>query len=107
MGGVVAGLYDARVSVLARKMGLHVFASASSTEEALDGFEGNGLFTHTLLNGLNNNKQADRNTDEQISLTELGSFSKAQTRDIAVAMKHKQDPLIINFGQDTPVYKLR
>lgn len=107
MGGVVAGLYDARVSVLARKMGLHVFASASSTEEALDGFEGNGLFTHTLLSGLNNNRQADSNADQQISLTELGSFSKVQTRDIAVTQKHKQDPLIINFGQDTPVYKLR
>lgn len=107
MGGVVAGLYDARVSVLARKMGLHVFASASSTEEALDGFEGNGLFTHTLLSGLNNNKRVDSNADQQISLTELGSYSKVQTHDIAVTQKHKQDPLIINFGQDTPVYKLR
>ncbi len=107
MGGVVSGLYDARVSVLAKKMGLHVFASASSAEEALDGFEGNGLFTHTLLSGLNNNKQADTNADKQISLMELGSYSKGQTKEIAARMLHKQDPLIINFGQDTPVYRLQ
>ena len=106
INGVVSGLYDARVSVLAKKMGLHVFASASSAEEALDGFEGNGLFTHTLLSGLNNNKQADTNSDKQISLIELGSYSKGQTKQIASRMLHKQDPLIINFGQDAPVYKL-
>jgi uncharacterized caspase-like protein len=107
MGGMVTGLYDARVSVLARKMGLHVFASASSAEEALDGHEGNGLFTHALLSGLNNNARADRNTDRQISLAELGLFSKEQTREIAATLKHKQEPLIINFGQDTPVYRLK
>lgn len=106
MGGVVSGLYDARVSVLAKKMGLHLFASASSAEEALDGFEGNGLFTHTLLAGLNNNKQADTNADKQISLMELGSYAKEQTNEIAARMRHKQEPLIINFGQDNPVYRL-
>jgi WD40 repeat protein len=107
MGGMVTGLYDARVSVLARKMGLHVFASASSAEEALDGHQGNGLFTHALLAGLNNNARADRNADKQISLAELGSYSKDQTREIAATLKHKQEPLIINFGQDTPVYRLK
>jgi WD40 repeat protein len=107
MGGVINGLYDARVSVLAKKMGLHVFASASSAEEALDGFEGNGLFTHTLLYGLNNNKQADTNSDKKVSLMELGSYSKRLTKEIATRMRHKQDPLIIDFGQDTPVYMLQ
>lgn len=106
MGGVVSGLYDARVSVLAKKMGLHVFASASSAEEAIDGFQGNGLFTHTLLAGLNNNKQADSNSDKQVSLMELGSYSKEQTREIAKKLSHKQDPLTINFGLDNPVYRL-
>lgn len=107
IGGVVSGLYDARVSVLAKKMGLHIFASASSSEEAIDGFEGNGLFTHTLLTGLNSNKNLDLNLDKKVSLIELGSFSKDQTRKIAKTQNHKQDPLIINFGQDNPVYLLQ
>lgn len=106
VGGIVSGLYDARVSVLAKKMGLHLYASASSTEEALDGFEGNGLFTHTLLAGLNNNRQADTNTDKQVSMVELGHYSKAQTQALAKKMQHRQDPLIVNFGLDSPVYTL-
>jgi len=106
MGGVVGGLYDARMSVLAKKMGLHVFASAGSVEEALDDFKGNGLFTHTLLAGLNNNKQVDTNADKQVSLLELGAYSKAQTKGIAEKLGHQQDPLIINFGADNSIYRL-
>jgi len=106
MDGVVSGLYDARMSVLAKKMGLHVFASSNSVEQALDGYKGNGLFTHTLLDALNNNTKADKNTDKQVSLMELGSYSKAETKQIAEGLGHAQEPLIINFGQDNPVYTL-
>ena len=54
---IVSGLYDARMSVLAKKMGLHIYASANSKEQAMDGYQGNGLFTYTLLDGLNNKKK--------------------------------------------------
>jgi len=107
MDGVVSGLYDARMSVLAKKMGLHIFASSNSVEEALDGYKGNGLFTHTLLDGLNNNTYADKNSDRIISVKELGNFSKAKTKNIAEGLGHRQEPIIINFGQDNPVYKLQ
>ena len=80
---IISGLYDARMSVLAKKMGLHIYASASSFQEAIDGYKGNGLFTYTLLDGLNNNKNADRNKDNKISLTELGEYSKTTTTDIS------------------------
>lgn len=106
IGGVVSGLYDARVSVLAKKMGLHVFAAASSIGGAIDGYKDNGLFTHTLLAGLNNNKQADANSDEKVSLMEIGRYSGAKTSEIAKQVGYKQDPLIINFGSDNPVYRL-
>lgn len=107
MDGVVNGLYDARVSVMAKRMGLHIFASASSAEEALDGYEGNGLFTHTLLNGLNNNSKPDQNSDRIVSMLELGYYARDTTKTIAQRVKHAQEPLIINFGQDSPVYLLR
>ena len=80
---IVSGLYDARMSVLAKKMGLHIYASANSKEQAMDGYQGNGLFTYTLLDGLNNNKNADKNKDNKISLTELGEYSKTTTTDIS------------------------
>ncbi|MBI3398665.1 MAG: caspase family protein [Deltaproteobacteria bacterium] len=104
---IVSGLYDARMSVLAKKMGLHIYASASDKQSALDGYQGNGLFTYTLLDGLNNKKEADRNQDNNISLTELGEYSKQTTTDISKEIGHPQTPLIINFGKDNAVYELR
>ncbi|KAF0145885.1 MAG: wd40 repeat subgroup [Nitrospirae bacterium] len=104
---IVSGLYDARMSVLAKKMGLHIYASASSKEAAMDGYQGNGLFTYTLLDGLNNNRNADKNKDNAVSLTELGEYSKQTTTEISKKIGHQQTPLIINFGKDNPVYNLR
>jgi WD40 repeat protein len=107
MDAIVSGLYDARMSVLAKKMGLHIYASASSVQEALDGYEGNGLFSHTLIEGLNNNKQADRNDDGKVSLVELGEYARTRTTDISKGLGHAQTPFIINFGKDNPLYTLK
>jgi hypothetical protein len=104
---IVSGLYDARISVLAKKIGLHIYASASSVHEAMDGYEGNGLFSYSLLEGLNSNTQADRNNDGKVSLVELGEYVKAKTTDISKSLGHAQTSFIINFGKDTPVYKLK
>jgi uncharacterized caspase-like protein len=104
---IVSGLYDARMSVLAKKMGLHIYASANDKQAAMDGYKGNGLFTYTLLDGLNNKKEADKNKDNKISLTELGEYSKQTTTEISKKIGHTQMPLIINFGKDNPVYNLR
>ncbi|MBI5638106.1 MAG: caspase family protein [Nitrospinae bacterium] len=103
---IVSGLYDARMSVLAKKMGLHIYASASSLQEALDGYEGNGLFSHALLDGLNNNRGADANADGNVSLVELGEHSKMTTVELSKKAGHIQTPLIINFGKDSPIYTL-
>jgi len=104
---IVSGLYDARMSVLAKKMGLHIYTSASSMQEAMDGYRGNGLFTHALLDGLTNNREADKNNDNKISVVELGGYSKSSTAEISKKLGHSQTPLIINFGRDNPVYGLR
>jgi len=107
MDGIIAGLYDARMSILAKKMGLYIYASADSLEEALDGYKGNGLFTHNLLDGLNDNTEADSNKDKSISLAELGNFARDKTKEIAKQLGYQQEPLIINFGQDRTVYQLQ
>jgi uncharacterized caspase-like protein len=104
---IVSGLYDARMSVLAKKMGLHIYASASDKQEAMDGYKGNGLFTYTLLDGLNNNKEADKNKDGKVTVVGLGEYSKKMTTNISKEIGHSQTPLIINFGKDSPVYKLQ
>ncbi len=103
---IVSGLYDARMSVLARKMGLHIYASASDKQSAMDGYKGNGLFTYTLLEGLNNNREADRNKDGTVTVVGLGEYSKKKTALISKEVGHSQTPLIINFGKDSPIYRL-
>ena len=104
---IINGLYDARLSVLARKLGLHVYASCSSLESALDGYQGNGLFTHNLLAGLDDNSNVDRNADQAVTVVELGNFVKTRTADLARQLGLNQTPTIIDFGRDIPVYKLR
>jgi len=104
---IVSGLYDARMSVLAKKMGLHIYASASDKQAALDGYKGNGLFTYILLDGLNNNSEADKNKEGKVTVVGLGEYSKKKTVDISKELGHSQTPLIINFGKDNPVYNLR
>jgi len=103
---IISGLYDARMSVLAKKMGLHIYASASDKQAAMDGYKGNGLFTYTLLDGLNNNKQADKNKDGNVTIVGLGEYSKKMTTNISKQIGHEQTPLIITFGKDSPIYKL-
>jgi WD40 repeat protein len=107
MDTIVSGLYDARMSVLAKKMGLHIYASASDKQAAMDGYKGNGLFTYTLLDGLNNNKEADRNKDGKVTVVGLGDYSKKKTTNISKEIGHSQTPLIINFGRDNPIYQLK
>jgi hypothetical protein len=104
---IISGLYDARMSVLAKKMGLHIYASASDKQTAMDGYKGNGLFTYTLLDGLNNNREADRNKDGKVTIIGLGEYSKKMTTDISKEIGHSQTPIIINFGKDSPIYKLQ
>ena len=106
MDSIVSGLYDARISVLAKKMGLHVYASANSMQEAQDGFQGNGLFTHALLEGLNGKSRADKNNDNAVSMIELGEYAKQATTEISRKTGHSQTPVIINFGKDNLIYKL-
>jgi hypothetical protein len=72
----------------------------------MDGYKRNGLFTYTLLDGLNNNREADRNRDGMVTVVGLGEYSKKATTNISKEIGKSQTPLIINFGKDSPIYKL-
>ena len=104
---IVNSLYKARMSVLARKMGVHIYASTSSVQEAIDGYKGNGLFTYTLLEGLNNQEAADSNGDRTVSFTELGNFAKQTTINLSKKIGSSLSPLIFNPGKDSSLYKIQ
>ena len=120
----ISGLYDARITTLARNMGLHLYASAQATEHALDSDgRGNGLFTGQLLAGLNA-PEADANHDRILSVVELGDYARRQTvskagggsggesRGASVAGSARrepaalQNPLIVHFGKDAGLARL-
>jgi len=104
---IVSGLYDARMSVLAKKMGLHIYASAGSVQTATDGYKGNGLYTYALLQGIENGREVDRERDGSVTVKDLGLYSQEKTTDISSKLGHPQTPLIINFGRDNPLFTVR
>ncbi len=104
---IISGLYDARMSVLAKKMGLHIYASAGSVETAMDGYQGNGLYTHTLLAGLKNGTAVDKDKSGTVTVKSLGIFSKEMTTELSGKLGHPQTPLIINFGKDSSLFMVR
>ena len=88
-------------------MGLHIFACASAAEEAIDGHQGNGLFTHTLLKGLRSGA-ADANGDKQVSVSELGRYASRETARIAQGtFRHAQQPVAMSYGKDWTLHVLR
>lgn len=104
---IVSGLYDARMSVMAKKMGLHIYASAGSVQSAMDGYEGNGLYTHTLLEGMENGKDVDRDKTGKVTVKDLGLYSMEKTTEISTKLGHPQTPFIINFGRDNPLFAVQ
>jgi len=101
MQAVVAGLYDARISVLAKALGMHVFAGAKTFQEAQDSYKGNGLFTYFVLNGLKGEADEDRNNE--VSVFEMKPYL---VRTVKEASKGKQEPFIRSFGDDLPLSKV-
>ena len=104
---IVSGLYDARMSVLAKKMGLHIYASAGSVQTAMDGYKGNGLYTYTLLQGIDNGRDVDRGRDGSVTVKDLGLYSQEKTTELSTKLGRPQTPLIINFGRDNPLFVVR
>ncbi len=102
----LSGLYDARMTLLARNIGLHAFASAGTLEQAIDGYEKNGLFTHAMLRGLRTG-DADADRDQVVSVFELGEYSKSTVAGIASRSGFRQTPLVLRFGKDLPFLRLR
>jgi WD40 repeat protein len=107
MDTIVSGLYDARMSVLAKKMGLHVFASAGSLQTALDGYQGNGLYSYTLLQGMQHPREVDSENEGTVTVKKLGRYSRIKTAEISSRLGHPQTPFIISFGNDSLLYNVQ
>ena len=70
-------------------------ACTKRTEDAQDDYEGNGLFTHFILEALRG--AADRNGDGLVSVAELGPYL---TEAVRKASGGSQEPFLRSFGDD-------
>jgi uncharacterized caspase-like protein len=97
------GLYDSRMTLLARNAGLHVIASSGTLETALDGFESNGLFTHVLLRGLKTD-EADLDRDRHITVSEVGRYTRIQVEALGHQVGFQQKPMALKYGKDYSIW---
>src|SRR6185437_2203092 len=70
--------------------GRFILAGSSSQEEALDGVDGHGVFTDTLLTGLKGDADLHvaGNHDGKVSIFELGEYTKAKVPELAAKIAH-------------------
>lgn len=66
---------------LSRATGHAILAAASDSQSAMEGYNGHGVFTYVLLDGLAG--KADSNNDGFVSLTELSSYVENQVPELS------------------------
>lgn len=75
---------------LRRGSGSTILSSSAGAEYALESSEQqNGLFTYSVLEALDGNKEADTNKDGSIEMSELGEYVKNRVSELT---NNKQTP---------------
>jgi hypothetical protein len=101
------GLTDATaVKLLQRAVGSSVFSASSDSQQALEGYEGHGLFTYVLLEGLQG--KADFKKDGFITVKGLALHTEERVMTLSEEVfKRQQNPMIETGAYDFPIGKLR
>lgn len=100
---IVGSLYEARMGVLAKKMGVHLLTAAESVQEALDGYGKNGLLTHALLQSLKAGKGLGGG-NQAIGVEALTALTLENTTARAERPTGAKTPLFFRHGRDFPLY---
>lgn len=97
---------DTAMKILSRAVGSTILSAATSTQEALEGYQGHGLFTWALVQGLLG--KADKGQTGFIKTTDLAAYVEDVVPDLAEKVfKRAQFPTISISGQGFPVGKVR
>ena len=97
---------ETAIKILSRAVGSTILSASSSVQEALEGYEGHGLFTYVVAEGLKG--RADFNKDGSVNTLELATFVDAQVPTLAEQVfKHKQYPMVSPTGQGFPVVMVK
>lgn len=100
---IMASVYDAKASVLAKQSGVHVLMATTKGTFAFEHPDKNvqhGVFTYNILKALED-KKTDKNNDNWISIVELSKTLQEPANNA-----EHQFPIIRNVGQDTQIRQL-
>jgi WD40 repeat protein len=94
------------LKILSRAMGTTVLAASTSTQEALEGYQGHGLFTYVVAAGLSGEGDVDKNGF--VTTLGLAHYVDDQVPDLAEQQfKRAQYPTVETNGQEFPLAKVR
>ncbi len=97
---------DTAMKVLSRAVGSTILSASTSIQEALEGYQGHGLFTFVLAEGLSG--KADKGRTGYIKTTELADYVDSEVPVLAEKVfKKAQYPTISISGQGFPVVKTK
>jgi WD40 repeat protein len=97
---------DTAMKILSRAVGSTILSAATSMQEALEGYQGHGLFTYVLAEGLKG--KADKGNTGYVKTTELADYVDNEVPALAEKIfKKAQYPTISISGQAFPIGKVR
>ena len=97
---------DTAMKILSRAVGSTILSAATSMQEALEGYQGHGLFTYVLTEGLKG--KADKGNTGYVRTTELADYVDNEVPALAEKIfKKAQYPTISISGQAFPIGKVK
>lgn len=93
---------DTAMKVLSRAVGSTILSASTSVQEALEGYQGHGLFTWALVQGLLG--KADKGKTGYVKTTDLAAYVEDEVPNLAEKIfKRSQFPTVSINGQGFPV----
>jgi WD40 repeat protein len=97
---------DTALKILSRAVGSTILSASTSLQEALEGYQGHGLFTYVLVEGLRG--KADKGKTGYIKTTDLADYVDNEVPLLAEKVfKRAQYPTISISGQAFPIGKVK
>ena len=97
---------DTAMKILSRAVGSTILSASTSMQEALEGYQGHGLFTYVLTEGLQG--KADKGNTGYVKTTELADYVDNEVPTLAEKIfKKAQYPTISISGQTFPIGKVK
>lgn len=97
---------DTAMKILSRAVGPTILSASTSVQEALEGYQGHGLFTWVITQGMRG--RADKGGSGFVKTTDLAGYVEDEVPNLAEQVfKRHQFPTVSISGQGFPIAKVR